>query len=88
MGRDGAGIDDVMISGPGLIDGSRIGANDQTLDVLISHDLPEVATRTTAGEPGGANKAIAIDGGTNIVFRDFSIQDGGHFAILGTGIVG
>lgn len=84
----GADVRDVMISGPGLIDGSRRDPNGQTIDVLVSHDLPEVATRTAAGEPGNANKAIAIERGTNIVFRDFSIKNGGHFAILGTGIVG
>ncbi len=84
----GADVSDVMISGPGLIDGSRLDDKGQTLSVLVSHDLPEVAKRTAAGEPSNANKAIAIKGGTNIVFRDFSIKNGGHFAILGTGIVG
>ncbi len=84
----GAGVDDVMISGPGLIDGSRLDTQGQTVNVLISRDLPELPTRAAAGAPTNANKAIAIKAGTNIVFRDFSIKNGGHFAILGTGIVG
>lgn len=84
----GAGVSDVMISGPGLIAGSRLDANGQTVDVLTGDDPPEVATRTAAGQPTSGNKAIAIKGGTDIVFRDFSIENGGHFAILGTGIVG
>jgi polygalacturonase len=84
----GAGVDDVMISGPGLIDGSRVDASGKIIKVLVGNDLPELASRTAAGEPGIGNKAIAIKGGTHIVFRDFSIRNGGHFAILGTGIVG
>jgi polygalacturonase len=44
------------------------------------------ATRNVDGVPGGGNKAIGLKNSTNIIFRDFKIKNGGHFAILGTGV--
>jgi polygalacturonase len=45
------------------------------------------------GYPGGdalpagiGNKAIALKNCRNVIFRDFTIQHGGHFAILATGV--
>ena len=35
---------------------------------------------------GVGNKAIALKNCRNVIFRDFTIQHGGHFAILGTGV--
>ncbi|MEO7189920.1 MAG: right-handed parallel beta-helix repeat-containing protein, partial [Vicinamibacterales bacterium] len=81
-------IEDVMISGPGLIDGSDTNAAGEVVGVLTGDDPREASIRTDAGEPGAANKAIAIVNARNITFRDFSIKNGGHFGILGTGIVG
>ncbi len=82
----GIGVQNVMISGPGLIDGSYIDANGNTVQVLVMTDVSEVATRTSAGTAGQANKAIALKNCTNVVFRDFAIKNGGHFGILGTGV--
>jgi polygalacturonase len=35
---------------------------------------------------GVGNKAIALKNCRNVIFRDFTIQHGGHFAILATGV--
>jgi polygalacturonase len=82
----GIGLQNVMISGPGLIDGSYIDATGNTVQVLVTTDASEVTTRTSAGTAGQANKAIALENCTNVVFRDFAIKNGGHFGILGTGV--
>ena len=76
----GVDVEDVMISGPGLIDGSYLNDRGETVNVLSGGDPREVTTRTDAGVPGGGNKAIALKNSRNIVFRDFSIRNGGHFA--------
>lgn len=36
--------------------------------------------------PGIGNKAIALKNCRNVIFRDFTIYHGGHFAILATGV--
>jgi polygalacturonase len=82
----GIGVHDVMISGPGLIDGSNPGPNGQAIDVLIGGDPREQATRDGVGVPGPGNKAIGLENCTNIIFRDFRLKNGGHFAVLGTAI--
>ena len=82
----GIGLQNLMISGPGLIDGSYIDASGTTVQVLAITDVAEVTARTSAGTAGQANKAIALENCTNIIFRDFAIKNGGHFGILGTGV--
>jgi polygalacturonase len=82
----GIGVENVLISGPGLIDGSYIDASGATVNVLSGADLIEVPLRNAEGTPGGGNKAIALKNANNIVFRDFHIRNGGHFAILGTAV--
>ena len=84
----GIGVQNVMISGPGLIDGGNLDVNGNTVNVLSGNDPAEVTTRTSPGTPGGANKAIALKNSSNIIFRDFRIRNGGHFAIIGTGVIG
>ena len=84
----GVDVEDVLISGPGLIDGSHLNASGQTVNVLTGGDPREVSTRTDAGVPAGGNKAIALKNARRITFRDFSIRNGGHFGIIGTGVVG
>jgi polygalacturonase len=84
----GVDVEHVTISGPGLIDGSHLNARGETVNVLTGGDPREVKNRTDPSEPGGGNKAIALKNSKNIVFRDFSIRNGGHFAIIGTGVVG
>ena len=83
----GIDVSDVMISGPGLIDGSYIDNNGITVNVLSGGDPREPASRTSpAGTPAGANKAVALKNASNVIFRDFHIRNGGHFAILGSGV--
>jgi polygalacturonase len=84
----GVDVENIMISGPGLIDGSFLNEKGELVPVLSGGDPREVSTRTESGVPAGANKAIALKNARNIVFRDFSIRNGGHFAIIGTGVVG
>lgn len=69
----GENIHDVTISGSGMIDGKGLWKG------LYPPLGPEPSVN-----PG--NKAIAIKGGRNITFRDFSIYRGGHFGILATAI--
>jgi hypothetical protein len=82
----GIGLHDIVISGPGLIDGSYVDASGNTFWTLATTDVPEVATRTASGPAIQANKAIALKNCTNVIFRDFAIKNGGHFGILGTGV--
>jgi len=82
----GINVSNVMISGPGLIDGSTIDGTGLTINVLPRNEPREVTVRTAAGVPGGANKAIGLENSTNIIFRDFRLKNGGHFAILGTAV--
>jgi len=84
----GSGIENITISGPGLIDGSYLNETGQTVNVLSGNDPREVSMRTDAGTPGGGNKAIALKNVRNVIFRDFSLKNGGHFGIIGTGVVG
>lgn len=84
----GIDVKNVLISGPGLIDGSYIDATTGFLvNVLSGNDPSEVTTRTASGTADGANKAIALLRAENVVFRDFNIKNGGHFAIIGTEVV-
>jgi polygalacturonase len=75
----GEGINDVSITGPGLIYGKGLSFG---------------ATRAARGnypiykaeQPGVGNKAIALKNCRNVLFRDFSILKGGHFGLLLTGV--
>ncbi len=75
----GEGIQDVSITGPGLIYGKGLSFG---------------ATRAARGnypifkaeQPGVGNKAIALKNCRNVLFRDFSILKGGHFGFLLTGV--
>jgi polygalacturonase len=82
----GIGVRNVTISGPGLIDGSYLDSTGAAVNVLSAGDPHEGTLRTALGVPGGANKAIALKDANNIVFCDFHIRNGGHFAILGTAV--
>ncbi|HSY68232.1 MAG TPA: glycoside hydrolase family 28 protein [Edaphobacter sp.] len=68
----GEGINDISITGPGLIWGK--GLSRGTRGDFI------------AEQPGVGNKAIALKNCRNVIFRDFSILKGGHFGFLLTGV--
>jgi polygalacturonase len=73
----GEGIEDISITGPGLIWGKGLsngrGAKDD-------------GTAFIAEQPGVGNKAIALKNCRNVLLRDFSILKGGHFGLLLTGV--
>jgi polygalacturonase len=69
----GEDLHDVSILGPGLIWGRGLSRGE-------ANELQR------AESPGVGNKAIALKNCRNVLFRDFSILKGGHFAILLTGV--
>jgi polygalacturonase len=71
----GENIHDVAILGPGLIWGKGLSRG-----LSQDKDLPK------SSSPGVGNKAIALKNCRNIILRDFSILQGGWFAILTTGV--
>lgn len=68
----GEDLHDVSILGPGMIWGKGLSRGEQ-------NELPR------AESPGVGNKAIALKNCRNVTLRNFSILQGGHFAILLTG---
>lgn len=92
-------VEDVAIVGPGLIDGrgltrsgpgapwSRGKAGDRPASMGAAADRaadPEaIALRRMDGQ---GNKAIALKKVRNVTLRDFAILNGGHFALLATGV--
>ncbi|MFA9560648.1 glycoside hydrolase family 28 protein [Evansella sp. AB-rgal1] len=82
----GADIHDVMIYGPGLLDGSFLNDEGELEHVLMGGDPHDPVRRNEAGHQGEwfGNKAIALVRCENVAFCDFSILAGGHFAIITT----
>jgi len=94
----GTGLEDVAIVGPGRIDGAGLtrrgpGArwSAKTGDRPLSMGAavgakgdPEAAARQSMN--GQGNKAIALKLCRNVRLQDFTILNGGHFAILATGV--
>src|SRR5246500_2315962 len=68
----GEGLNDISILGPGLIWGKGLSRG--------------WGAGPVAEQPGAANKAIALKNCRNVLLRDFSILEGGHFGILATGV--
>ncbi len=68
------GIHNVAILGPGLIWGKGLSRGTSDKD------------RPRAEKPGAGNKSIALKNCFNVILRDFSILEGGHFGILATGV--
>jgi polygalacturonase len=68
----GEDLHDVSIVGPGLIYGKGLSKG--------------YGPGPKAEDQGVANKAIALKNCRNVLFRDFSILQGGHFGILATGV--
>lgn len=68
----GENIQNFAILGPGLIWGKGLSRG--------ARELPLAET------PGMGNKSIALKNCHNVILRDFSILQGGHFGILATGV--
>jgi polygalacturonase len=98
----GEGINDVSITGPGLIFGKGLsyGAGPGRPPGAPPANPPRSPiegaavvrpprgnyTMFQAEQPGVGNKAIALKNCRNVIFRDFSILKGGHFGLLLTGV--
>jgi len=71
----GDGLDDVSITGPGMIWGKG-----------LSRGWDTELTRPNSYKPGVGNKTIALKNCHNVLLRDFKILEGGWFGILATGV--
>ena len=89
----GIDVENITISGPGLIDGGYVDVSGNIVNVLSGNDPSEVTNRTQplnidalsdSQKLRVGNKAIALLRANNVVMRDFSMLNGGHFAIIGT----
>ncbi|MFL6467155.1 MAG: glycoside hydrolase family 28 protein [Pyrinomonadaceae bacterium] len=94
----GENLENVSILGPGLIWGKGLvrsggqSRNQAQNDAL--QDVKTVTPETPFGYPnprdtvetGWGNKAISLKLCRNVIIRDVSILQGGHFAILATGV--
>ena len=97
----GIGLENVSIIGPGLIDGKGLTRRSpRARRVNQPGDRPVTLGGQTGARPqsplgedddpsvmnGLGNKAISLKLCRNVTLRDFSILNGGHFALLATGV--
>jgi len=97
----GIGLENVSIVGPGLINGKGLTRRSpRARRVNQPGDRPVTLAGQTGARPqsplgedddpsvmnGLANKAISLKLCHNVLLRDFSILNGGHFALLATGV--
>ncbi|MBV9923401.1 MAG: glycoside hydrolase family 28 protein [Acidobacteria bacterium] len=97
----GIGVENVSITGPGLIDGRGLTRRSpRPRRPLQAGDTPTTLGGAQAARPvsplgedlphdamnGLGNKAISLKLSRNVTLRDFSILNGGHFALLATGV--
>jgi polygalacturonase len=98
----GAGLENVSITGPGMINGKGLTRRSprprrpvQAGDTptTLGGGQPALRVQSPLGESddpavmnGSGNKAIALKLCRNVLLRDFSILNGGHFALLATGV--
>lgn len=94
----GVGLRDVAIIGRGRIEGTGLtrdgpgarwaqetGERPLSMTDLSEAEIGELEP-DEAAMAGQGNKAIALKDCRNVVLRDFTIEKGGHFAILATGV--
>ena len=97
----GIGLENVSIVGPGLINGKGLTRRSpRARRVNQPGDRPVTLGGQTGATPqsplgedddpkvmnGLGNKAISLKLSRNVLLRDFSILNGGHFAVLATGV--
>jgi polygalacturonase len=91
-------VEDVSISGPGLIDGrgltregpgsrwrKQAGEFPLSMQGMSATELAVLSPEVSA-MTGLGNKAIALCRARGVRLRDFTILRGGHFAVLATGV--
>lgn len=78
----------ISVQGEGLICGKIIDEDGYVQYVLSGDDPVNPIRRDAPGHDGKwfGNKAIAFRNCRNVILRDFSIDIGGHFAIIMTGV--
>ena len=84
----GADLENIMIYGKGLITGGHFDEKTGILEyILQGGDPKEPLYRSRRGHQGTwfGNKGIALVRCKNIVFQDFSVTIGGHFAVITEG---
>jgi len=97
----GVGLENVSIVGPGLINGKGLTRRSpRARRVNQPGDRPVTLGGQTGARPqsplgedddpsvmnGLGNKAISLKLCRNVLLRDFSVLNGGHFALLATGV--
>ena len=97
----GIALENVSIIGPGLVDGKGLTRRSpRARRVNQPGDRPVTLGGQTGARPqsplgedddssvmnGLGNKAISLKNCRNVLLRDFSILNGGHFALLATGV--
>jgi len=96
----GIGLENVSITGPGLIWGKGLtrrgpgprranqdGDAPRSMDGYGNNAGAQAQTRSPIMTmEGQGNKAIALKRCRNVVLRDFSVLEGGHFVVLATGV--
>ena len=84
----GADIENVMIYGEGLIDGSYLDEDGYLKYVLQGGDPFGSKYRNQKGHEGEwfGNKGIALVRVKNVVLKGFNLVIGGHFAIIAEGV--
>lgn len=80
-------VKNIAISGPGLIDGSWVNESGKIINELSGSDVGAVGDRAVGGSANIANKAISIYDSENVFLTDFSMLNGGHFAIICEGVI-
>jgi polygalacturonase len=98
----GIGLENISILGPGMIDGKgltrrsprpRRPVQPGDTPTSLGGGQPAAQVQSPLGEADDplvmntlGNKAIALKLCRNVLLRDFSILNGGHFALLATGV--
>ena len=76
----GEGIENVSITGPGLIYGKGLSYGGGNRPARGDYPI------YTAEQSGVGNKAIAMKNCRNVTFKEFRLLKGGHFGLLLTGV--
>ena len=85
----GENLENLTIAGPGLIDGTRGLVRHASYATSGPNGTVAAGTATGAPPPdvvGLGNKTIALKNCRGVTLRDFAILNGGHFALLATGV--
>lgn len=91
----GENLENIAILGPGKIWGkglvksggsSRTAEQNEAVRSVLASGLFGYPNPRDAVEPGWGNKSIALKLCRNVILKDFTIFQGGHFAILATGV--